>query len=226
MSAAAHRPDNRVFHYAVLVSIALHGLLFTFPTKDASRRSAAAPAPIVARLVEPAPAPAVPPKPEAARVEEPQRPVVKRVPSPKAPAPKALPEPAPEAAPAEPAPAAPAETGTAPAASAAPPPADAIDADDLARFRMQVIEAAMKFKRYPRAAQENNWVGRVDVRVTFAADGRASIVVVRSSGHEILDKQALDTITRALVPVPPALRGRAFALEIPVIYNLNDNPSG
>jgi TonB family protein len=221
MSAAAHRPDNRVFHYAMLGSIVLHGLLFTFSMKDASRRSAAAPAPIVARLVEPAP-----PKPEAPRVEEPRRPVVKRVPSPKAPAPKALPEPAPEAAPAEPAPAAPAVTGTAPAASAAPPPADAIDADDLARFRMQVIEAAMKFKRYPRAAQENNWVGRVDVRVTFRADGRASIVVVRSSGHEILDRQALDTITRALGPVPPALRGRAFALEIPVIYNLNDNPSG
>jgi protein TonB len=118
-------------------------------------------------------------------------------------------------------------TGTAPAASAAPLLADAIDADELARFRMRVIEAAMQFKRYPRAAQENNWVGRVDVRVTFGADGRrASIAVVRSSGHEILDKQALDTITKALVPVPPALRGRAFALEIPVIYNLNDNPSG
>lgn len=92
---------------------------------------------------------------------------------------------------------------------------------------MQVIEAAIKFKRYPRAAMDNNWEGRADVRVTFGSDGRrASIVIVRSSGHEILDKQALDTVTKAFVPVPPALRGKEFAFEIPVIFNLKDNPSG
>jgi TonB family protein len=57
----------------------------------------------------------------------------------------------------------------------------------------------------------------------FDASGkRASIAIVRSSGHDILDQQALDTLTRAFVPVPPALRGREFAVEIPVIFDVQD----
>jgi TonB family protein len=51
-------------------------------------------------------------------------------------------------------------------------------------------------------------------------------VVVRSSGHELLDKQAIDTVTKAFVPVPPALRGKEFAFDIPVIFNLKDARSG
>jgi protein TonB len=247
MSAALQ--DNRAFHYAVLASVALHGLmLFSFSMQDASRRAAATPAPIVARLVQPPPAPAAPkPEPPApAPAEKPKPPPAKAAPvtktAPKAPspapvAPVAPPPPAPVAA--EPAPAAPppqaapsapaappAAAPAAPAAPAARPGAD-VDADSVGRFRMQVIEAAGRFKRYPRAAMDNNWEGRADVRVSFGADGRrSSIVVVRSSGHEVLDRQALDTVTKAFVPVPPALRGKEFAFEIPVIFNLKDSRSG
>ena len=244
MSAALHGQESRVFHYAVLASIALHGLmLFSFSMQHASRRAAAPPAPIVARLVQPQPAPvAAKPEPVAPLpVEKPPpvkaAPVAK--PAPKAPspapvvpvAPVAPAPPAPVAA--EPAPAAPAAE-SAPCAPAAPqaaapaarPGAD-LDADSVGRFRLQVIEAAGRFKRYPRAAMDNNWEGRTDVRVSFGADGRrSSIVVVRSSGHELLDKQAIDTVTKAFVPVPPALRGKEFAFDIPVIFNLKDARSG
>jgi hypothetical protein len=50
-----HSTDPRAFHYAVLVSLALHGLLlFGLPAlKD---RPFAFPGPIFARLVEPEPA--------------------------------------------------------------------------------------------------------------------------------------------------------------------------
>lgn len=232
MSAAAHGRDNRVLHYAVLVSIILHGLaLLAAPMlRDSARRMAVWPAPIVARLAQPPPAPA---KPEPPAIE----PAADPAPSPKArpvakTAPKAPPEPAPAAAaaatpPAEPPPSTPAVPGAAPAASAAAAPADAIDADSLARFRMEVIEAARKVKRYPRAAQDNNWEGKASVRVSFGSDGRrTSIVIARSSGYEILDTQAIDTVTRAEVPVPPALRGKAFAFEIQIIFDLKDNPSG
>jgi protein TonB len=243
MSAAMHGGESRVFHYAVLASIVLHGLiLFGFSMKDGSRRATVAPGPIVARLVQPQAAPARPEPAVPPRVEEPQPPAVKPVPAPKPP-PVAKAAPKAPAQPAVPAPAAPVPPAAEPAASppsAAPAPAAAaqsaapaarpgaeVDADSLGRFRMQVIEAAIKFKRYPRAAMDNNWEGRADVRVTFGADGRrASIVIVRSSGHEILDKQAIDTVTKAFVPVPPALRGKEFALDIPVIFNLKDNPSG
>ena len=247
MSAALHGQENRVFHFAVLASIALHGLmLFSFSMQDASRRAAAAPVPIVARLAPQQAVPAAKPEPAApAPVEKPPPPAAKPAPTakpppvtkaaPKAPSPEPSPVAPPPAAPAvaEPAPAAPAPQ-SAPSAPAAPqaaapvarPGAD-LDADSLGRFRLQVIEAAGRFKRYPRAAMDNNWEGRADVRVSFGADGkRSSIVVVRSSGHEILDRQAIDTVTKAFVPVPPALRGKEFAFDIPVIFNLKDARSG
>lgn len=238
MSAALQ--ENRAFHYAVLASIALHGLLlFSFSMQDASRRAATTPGPIVARLAPPPPSVPVP-------VEKPPAPAVKPAPPSKPPpvakaaskAPSPVPTPAAPAPPAaaEPAPAPPAPQSapSAPSAPAVPqtaapaarPGAD-VDADSLGRFRLQVIEAAGRFKRYPRAAMDNNWEGRVDVRVSFGADGRrASIVVVRSSGHEVLDKQAVDTVTKAFVPVPPALRGKEFAFDIPVLFNLKDARSG
>jgi protein TonB len=241
MSAAAHRRDNRVFHYAILLSIVLHGLaLLAAPSlRDASRRVEVWPGPIAARLVQPPPAPVpAPPKPEAPaapRVEQAQRPVAKPAPSPKPPpvaktVPTAPLEPAPAASTplAEPAPAIPAKPAAAAATSAAAtPPANAVDADSLARFRMEVIEAARKNKRYPRAAMDNNWEGRASVRVSFGIDGRrTSIAITRSSGHEILDKQAIDTVTGAEVPVPPALRGKEFAFEIQIIFDLKESPSG
>jgi protein TonB len=255
MSAALHGEESRVFRYAVLASIALHGLmLFSFSMQDASRRAALTPAPLVARLVQPPPAPAVArPEPAAPAPAAKPPPVAKPAPAakpppaakaaPKAPSPAPAPPPAASTPPAPPAPApsepappaapAPQSAPSAPAAPAAPPaaaparPGTEVDADSVGRFRLQVIEAAGRFKRYPRSAMDNNWEGRADVRVTFGADGRrSSIVVVRSSGHEILDKQALDTVTKAFVPVPPALRGKEFAFEIPVIFNLKDARSG
>jgi protein TonB len=254
MSAALHGQDSRVFRYAVGASIALHGLmLLGLSMQDASRRAAAPPAPIVARLVQPPSAPAAA-KPEAvapAPVEKPPpavgkpAPPTKPLPAAKAApkAPSSVPAPAAPAAPtppappaAEPAPAAPAAQSApgAPAAPAAAPqvaaPAaqpGADDTDNIGRFRLQVIAATSRFKRYPRVAMDNNWEGRAHVRVSFGADGgRTSIVVVRSSGHEILDKQAIDMVAKTFVPVPPALRGKEFAFEFPVDFNLKDARSG
>ena len=245
MSAARHGQDSRVFHYAVFASVALHGLMLSsFSMQDTSRRAAAAPAPIVARLVQPPPAPVARPEPVApAPVEKPKPPPAKAAavtkaapkPPPPAPAAPAVPvAPAPAAPVAvDPAPAAPspqaapsAPMAAAPAAPAARPGVE-VDADSLGKFRLQVMEATGRFKRYPRAAMDNNWEGRAYVRVSFGADGRrSSVVVVRSSGHEILDRQAIDMVTKAEVPVPPALRGKAFAFEFPVDFNLTDARSG
>jgi protein TonB len=243
MSAARYGQDSRVFRYALFASVALHGIgLLSLSMQDPSRRAAAAPEPIAARLVEP---PALP----VPRIEEPRPPAAKPPPAPKPPpavkpAPKAqsqaaVPEPASPApsapAPAEAAPAPPVASPAPPAASPAPPaapsapapaqPAARDEADTVARFRMLVIEAARKFRSYPRVARDNNWEGRATVRVVYAADGRrASIALARSSGHEVLDRQALDTIAKADVPVPAALLGREFAFEIPVAYNLDETP--
>ena len=88
---------------------------------------------------------------------------------------------------------------------------------------------ARRYKRYPRVALDNNWEGRVVVHMVVGANGMiASLRVTTSSGHDVLDRQALDMIRKAkpLVPIPPAMRGREFSVEIPVIYNLKDQESG
>jgi periplasmic protein TonB len=217
-----HSTDPRAFHYAVLASLALHALLlFGLPAlKD---RPFAFPGLIFARLVEPEPAPAPPAssgEPQKPRVET--KPVAKRAPTPNPSAP-AMPEVEP-AMRAEPVPFEPAvAAGATPGQVASIDPQPGIDADAVARFRLDLISEAKRFRRYPPVALDNNWQGRSDVRVAFDASGkRASIAIVRSSGHDILDQQALDTLTKAFVPVPPALRGREFAVEIPVIFDVQD----
>lgn len=249
--------SNRAFNYAVLASIVLHGaLLFSFSLRQ-SKSPPAVPGPIVARLAQPsaqAPAAAPQPQPEPPkpRVEEPTpppqvkpvpqqkpSPLAKAAPVPAKPSAKAAPE-----APAQPSPAAP-PTPTAP--SSAPPapasvpgpiakaepaptaPAPSADAGTLETYRMDLMRMARNYKRYPRVAMDNNWEGRVVIRMIIGANGMiSSIAVVTSSGHEILDKQALDMIQKAKprVQIPAALRGREFPLDIPVVYSLKEPDSG
>ena len=219
--------DNRLFSYAVLCSIVLHGLLLLLlpSLRDSGRRADAHPGLLVARLVpaQPAPASPAPPKaepPPAPRVEEkpPLAPVIKPVPAPK-PAPlakaqKAPAKPKPVAPPAT----APTETPPAPAPSAAPPapataraesspaspapappaPAEALDAGTLAQYRLQLISVAKRYKRYPRVAMDNNWEGTAEIRMIVGANGMiASLVVRKGSGYEVLDQEALQWIRKA-----------------------------
>jgi protein TonB len=227
-------------------------LLAAFPGFLERKKPSAIPERLTARLVAPEPVAAPPapvteappePQPPKPQAEAQAPPAAKAVPVPKrkpVPPETAAPRPKPVASPpssatapprvvAEPAPAAPsaapaqsesARVEPQPSARAAP---GADDAGAIERFRLQIIAQAKRFKRYPRLAMDNNWEGRTDVRIVFGADGkRVSLTIVRSSGHEALDKQALDTLSKAFVPVPAALHGKEFAVEIPVIYSLKD----
>jgi periplasmic protein TonB len=242
---------NRTFHYAVLASLVLHAvLLFTLPDLvDTARRAASIPPQIIARLMEPEPAPAppVPEKPAAAPETPPARKpeaakprVAKPLPQPEAPVVREMrPEPAlPSQAPEPPAPAAPPvaaiepqaaspapqSTAPSPAPSAAPSPAQAPEALSRDQYRVQLIDEARRHKRYPPLARENNWQGDVRVSVAVAANGRPTVTLRGSSGYEVLDRQALEMFTQAAraVPVPPALRGKEFALEVRAVYGLED----
>jgi len=106
---------------------------------------------------------------------------------------------------------------------APPPSAPAIDADLLARYRLQLIGAARRYKRYPRAAQDNQWEGAVEVAMVIGANGRIrALSINKTSGHAVLDRQAIDMFRKAkpLVPIPGALRGREFRVTVKAIYNL------
>ena len=153
-------------------------------------------------LLAPAPAAAVvPPPPQSANLDA------------AAPAAAAI-APVPQAAQAAPAP------GLSPAAA---PPANLPDAGNVDQYRLALMGAARRYKRYPAQAVENGWTGKVEVRLVIGADGGVERALVKlSSGYDILDSQALDMIRKAesLTPVPPALRGREFSVDIPVVFDL------
>jgi protein TonB len=246
--------DRRVA-FAVLASVLLHVLiLYLFPgLLDSSRSRRPSPGPIVARLVQLQPAPEPPPSaepPVQPKPEESVRPVPRPLPVPRAqpalsiPAPVAAPptaqapivapkaaEPAQSApsAPASPVPVAkaePAQGQAAPVAPATPPAAgESADPATVGQYRIAVIAAARRYKRYPRIAMDNNWEGQAEIRLAIGTDGNiASISIKTRSGFEVLDQQALEMIRRAKpqAPIPAALRGKGFTIDVPVVFSLKD----
>jgi len=235
-SAWSEAVDDRGFRLlvrAALCSLVLHLLILWFlPYFKEFRQSRAALPPLTAHLATPKPAPPEPPKAEpppaprtpllrpAARPQ--QRPVA-APPAPPVPAPVLSMEPSkPSAEPALSVPAAPAQ----PVARAEPAPVAAgPDPGTVARFRLELMEIARRYKRYPRIAQDNNWEGRVELRIAFAESGAiSSMTVKKGTGRAVLDEEAQSMIRSAQpqASIPPALRGKAFVLEIPVDFFLRD----
>jgi protein TonB len=223
---------------AVAASAALHAALLAGLPDLWTYSATPATAPLNARLARGTPEPATtipdPPAPPAAEPTAP-RPVVKKQRPPARPMPAAVPKPRESEAVVTPArdpvahvaAALPAAVGSAPAAgepTAAPRPGDdALDLGSLAQFRLALIGTAKRYRLYPESAVERGWHGRVTVRLAFDADGAvAAALVRRSSGHATLDEQALEMLRKAaaLTPVPPALRSREFAVEVPVVFEL------
>jgi protein TonB len=247
MSAAMYSEPNRAFNYAMLASIVLHAALhFGITMRERARPVEVAP-PLLARLVDapgtataPAPAAAAAPRPEPVKPRARARPPAPRPVAKAQPAPRVEPstEPAAEApqsnemqpATPVPEPAAPPVTASVDSAPSAPSsafPGEAgatqagADARSVAEYRLQLIGAAPRYKRYPRVARENNWEGLVALRMAFSASGRvASLSVTKTSGYGVLDQQAMEMFksAAAAVPVPPLLRGKEFAFDLAVTY--------
>jgi protein TonB len=110
-----------------------------------------------------------------------------------------------------------------PGPAAAKYSAEAADAGLLEKYRLALIDAAKRYKRYPIHAMERGWQGRVEIRLVVDSNGTIkSTLIKRSSNHQILDDQALDMVKKGTgrEPIPSALRGREFTLDIPVIFEL------
>ena len=212
---------------AVAVSVALHAALVATLPDFWSYSARPAAAPLNARLA-PGGRGAVMPEPPAVAMSAPdraasppERPTPGRKPvaaaqAPVAPAPAERPAPAPSPA-ADPALALGAPT------LAPRPGADALEAGSLAQYRVALIAAAKRLKQYPAQALDGGLEGRVDVRLVIGADGApVTLTVKRSSGHELLDREAVETLRRATAdtPLPAALRNREIVVEIPFAYEL------
>ena len=227
-SASLFQPQSqqRALLACVGASIALHaGVLIAFP--ELRGRPASAPIVLTATLT-PAPAREGTPAPEKQARAEPVRPRPK--PRPVARPEIARPAPAPEPEPARKAsapPEAPAQVAaaapSAPAKVETSEPAVVWDGATLQQYRTGLIAFAKQYKRYPVQAMERGWEGRVEIRITVLPTGAVESARVKTpSGYRILDDQALDMVKRALArsPVPPALVGRQFSIDIPVIFEL------
>lgn len=229
--------DERTFRLlqrAVLCSLLLHALVLLWLSylSEGGRILAPSPPPMTARLAKPKPPPEPPkleplprlPSVRNAPVAKPQ-PVAQ--PAPAAPTPVLSVERSNQAA--EPAlvlPPAPAQPVARVEVQPAPPAASGPDPGSVARFRLELMDIARRYKRYPRIAQDNNWEGRVELRIAFAENGTiAALTVKKGTGRAVLDEEA-QAMIRAAQPqatIPPALRGKAFTLDIPVDFFLRDD---
>ena len=79
-----------------------------------------------------------------------------------------------------------------------------------------------QLKRYPTRARMNRWEGTVVVRAVIKDDGYfAELVMEKSSGHEDLDKDALELLERASpLKLKHDLRRPAVTIRIPISYKL------
>jgi len=83
--------------------------------------------------------------------------------------------------------------------------------------------AISKYKKYPKIAAMRNWQGEAIVELELDGNGKLkSKKIIQSSGHEVLDKQALEMVEKALpFPAPPdVLRGNNFTITVPVPFKL------
>ena len=211
---------------ALLCSMLIHGMLLTL-VPGWRVRTFEPPLPLnvqLPELVRPEPAPAalpVKPQPKAIpTVTERARSEFKLPPPPRI---ESSVAPQPREVPAETPPVAPMTAAPTPApvvvAKAAP------DSSLLDSYGKQLSGLIAKYQRYPRGAQLRGWQGTTQVQISVSAEGRmVNVVILRSSGFEVLDDQALKMVRQAApLPQPPeALRGREFTVMVPIVFKLND----
>lgn len=234
---------RRRLYFALFVSLAIHALLLM---GRGSRSVVQAPPPGLLASLQPLPAAIspVPPAPSAARppairravppahpqatasgapvflASEPATPAVRAAITNAMPVAAAPPSSEPAAAAAA-TPALPPVAGDGP--RAAELPASGLSADGLRRYRLSLAAQSRRFKRYPAQALAAGWVGTAEIRLAIDNDGRGTAELLRSSGHEILDRAAQTMVEAGAqrTPVPEALRGKAFSVVLPVVFDIS-----
>jgi len=94
-----------------------------------------------------------------------------------------------------------------------------------AAVRARLENALRAHFSYPYVARRNGWQGETDLGLHIGADGRISDVhVVKSSGHRMLDRAALNSARhiKVLPELVDLLYGRALDLVLPVRFRLYD----
>jgi protein TonB len=90
---------------------------------------------------------------------------------------------------------------------------------------MNLAREARRFKDYPGMARVLGWEGVAVVVVNTGAGVAVPVVSLsQSSGFDALDQAALDLVGQAVgtAALPENLRGRQFALTLPIHYRLDE----
>jgi protein TonB len=80
-----------------------------------------------------------------------------------------------------------------------------------------------ELKRYPAMARADRLEGRVVIRAVVKDDGHlADIQIAKSSGHETLDRAAIEVLQQAFpVPMLRALGKPRVTIHVPLSYRLD-----
>jgi protein TonB len=114
--------------------------------------------------------------------------------------------------------------------AAIPAPAKRSKADEEAAMRRYATEVSrligkgVSERDYPRLARDRRWQGTTQLVLRIRADGSlGEVTVATSSGYEILDERALEVVNQIKLPaVPLEIQSRAFAVRIPVRFDLKE----
>ncbi len=223
--------DNQALLWALVLSISLH-IFVAIWLPNIKIDSIKTPKTFTVELVTPKAPEPLPVEAPAESIPEPPKPKIIPKPVPKLES-KQIVEPPPSYTPPEPV-----STPTPPAVITAdpkaetpltvPPPAPLkLRDEDLEAARgfysNQLTREIAKYKQYPKIAQMRGWQG--EVRIDLHLDGNGNLLSSRisvPSGYEVLDKQALEMVKKAVpFPAPPdVLRGRTFNILVPVSFHL------
>jgi protein TonB len=95
----------------------------------------------------------------------------------------------------------------------------------LQGYLWEIRRLLEKEKDYPLMARRRNIQGMVVVVFTIAAGGQVHASrVSRSSGHDLLDEAARNTIRRVrrFPPLPASLKRQKLTIELPLAFHLNE----
>lgn len=237
--------SDTLFWFALILSLLLHvGLYYVLPYLQSS------PVQPIKRIVvelnmaeqqqavsEPAPEPKVEPtliepKPQQVIKEQakPQKPVevapVLSTESPSAPSDYvAPPAPAPVA---ESTPEPTKSSNTSAAAPSSNVSAEQTDVTEVSReeawdgYGQALYEMVGRNKNYPQIAIRRSWEGQAKVLAKFILGKLVDVTLIDSSGHEVLDKEALSMLRKAVsqLPVHGNLAKKTFTVTVPVDFKL------
>jgi TonB family protein len=91
----------------------------------------------------------------------------------------------------------------------------------VAEYKHKLVSSIAKAVRYPLAACADKLEGSIELQFTASSDGRiTSRRIAKSSGHAILDQEALQTIDRVKTapPFPRGVKARQLTFSAPIHF--------